>query len=459
MIYLFSGILMLGFLVFVHELGHFCIAKWSGVKVLKFSLGFGPKLVSKQWGETEYLICSIPLGGYVQMFGEGGGEAGESAELTPEERERSFADKPLGKRVAIVAAGPIMNLLLPFLLLPISYMIGVNVPAFLDAKPCVGYVYAPSAAEQAGFLPGDCILSVNGDEVDDWSSTNQALISHVGAPLKVRILRGQQELDLVLSSDVDNIENLQLRNLGIFPPREAVVGVAMPGRPAHAAGIQVGDRILSIGDEPVSSWYDLSVLIQGSKGAPQIITVQRGSSEIAFTIKPALSDEGNRYLIGIEPKLESAFKRYGFVDSVKTGVEQAFDIIDLTLVFIQKLFSGQVSSQNIGGPIMVFQMAGQAAQTGITTVLTMMAFLSIQLGILNLLPIPILDGGHLFFYLCEFVFRRPLSMRAREMAQQVGLILLLMLMVLAFYNDIMRMNWIADGMDWLGKIFGSVAGG
>lgn len=459
MIYLLSGISILCVLVFVHELGHFCVAKWSGVKVLKFSLGFGPKIVSKQWGETEYLICAIPLGGYVQMFGEGAGEVdGESPELTPAERERSFADKPLGKRVAIVAAGPIMNLVLPFLLLPISFMIGVNVPAFLDAKPCVGYVYAPSPAEQSGFLAGDCILSVNGDEVENWSDTNQALISHVGSPLNLKVLRGQQELELVLSSDVDNIENLQLRNLGIFPPREAVVGAAMPGRPAHAAGIQAGDRILTIGAAPVSSWYDLSVLIQESKGAPQLISVQRGSSELEFTIKPALSDD-SRYIIGIEPKQDSAFKRYGFVESLKAGARQAGDIIELTLVFIQKLFSGQVSSQNIGGPIMVFQMAGQAAQTGMTTVLTMMAFLSIQLGILNLLPIPILDGGHLFFYLCEFVFRRPLSMRAREVAQQVGLILLVMLMILAFYNDIIRMNWISEGMNWLGHIFGSLSGG
>lgn len=451
MIYLVSGIIMLGILIFVHEFGHFCVAKWSGVKVLKFSLGFGPKIVSRQWGETVYQLSLIPLGGYVQMLGEGG-EQGDGQPVDPADRERSFAEKPLARRTAIVAAGPLMNLLLPFVLLPVVYMIGVNVPAFLDRRPCAGFVYRDSPAARAGFRAGDCIQAVDGREVKSWNEANQTLVGAAGGQVEIRVLRDGEEMVLALSTDMDNVEDLQLRNLGVFPVRQAVVGAVMPGFPAEAAGLRAGDRILAIDGVPVDSWYDLTTLIQRSEGRTLDIRLQRGEREMTVELTPAKQPDQERFLIGIEPQVDTVFKQYGFLAAVDAGFRQAVEIISLTLVFIQKLFSGQVSTQNIGGPIMVFQMAGQAAQTGVTTVLTMLAFLSIQLGILNLLPIPILDGGHLFFYLCEFVFRRPLSMRARELAQQIGLALLIMLMILAFYNDINRMNWVQ-------KFFGLVLGG
>ncbi|TYO99533.1 regulator of sigma E protease [Geothermobacter ehrlichii] len=451
MIYLVSGIIMLGILIFVHEFGHFCVAKWSGVKVLKFSLGFGPKIVSRQWGETVYQLSLIPLGGYVQMLGEGSGQ-GDEQPVDPADRGRSFAEKPLARRTAIVAAGPLMNLLLPFVLLPVAYMIGVNVPAFLDRKPCAGYVYQESPAARAGFRAGDCILAIDGKKVESWNEANQALVGAAGGHVEVRILRAGEEKVLALSADVANVEDLQLRNLGIFPVREAVVGAVMKGLPAEEAGLRAGDRILAIDGTPVRSWYDLTTLIQQGGGQTLSIRLQRGDREFTVELKPEKQPEQGRFLIGIEPQVDTVFKKYGPVDAIDAGFDQAMEIISLTLVFIQKLFSGQVSTQNIGGPIMVFQMAGQAAQTGVTTVLTMLAFLSIQLGILNLLPIPILDGGHLFFYFCEFVFRKPLSMRARELAQQIGLALLIMLMILAFYNDINR-------MDWVQKFFGLVFGG
>ncbi|GAB4163770.1 MAG: RIP metalloprotease RseP [Geothermobacteraceae bacterium] len=438
MIYLVSGIIMLGILIFVHELGHFCIAKLSGVKVLKFSLGFGPRLVSVTRGETEYQISMIPLGGYVQMLGEGQADA---EEIPPEDEERSFARKSLARRTAIVAAGPLMNLLLPFLVLPVAYLIGINLPAFLDQPPCAGYVYEQSPAHRAGLRQGDCILSIDGQEVSTWTEANQALIGSAGQQIEVVVERQGEKRLVELDAAVANVEDLQLRNLGVFPVRQALVGGVMKGLPGERAGLLPGDLILAIGGQPVTSWYDLTGLVQQAGDNPTEIVIDRAGERLTLTLTPEKQPDQDRYLIGIEPKVESVFKRYGLFEAIGAGARQAVDIIGLTLVFIQKLFSGQVSSQNIGGPIMVFQMAGQAAQTGVTTVLTMLAFLSIQLGILNLLPIPILDGGHLFFYACEFVFRKPLSMRAREMAQQVGLILLIMLMILAFYNDITRMKW------------------
>jgi len=449
MMTLLSGILMLGVLVFVHELGHFCVAKLAGVKVLKFSLGFGPRLVSKRWGETEYMISAIPLGGFVQMLGEGGGESGEEAELSEEERTRSFAEKPLGKRVAIVAAGPLMNLALPFVLLPISYLVGVNVPAYLDGPPCAGYVEPGSEAELAGFGVGDCIVSINGDRVETWNGSFQTMVSHVGDPLDILVAGPTGERHLHLASDKEDLEDLDLGRLGLRPPRSAVIGAVSPGYPAEAAGLQAGDRIVSIGGVAIGSWYAVRETILAAGGEPQQFVIERDGQQLELTIAARPSEDAPEdYVVGIAPHQEVTFKRYGLSEAVKAGYRQAMDIIGLTLVFIQKLFSGQVSAKNIGGPIMVFQVAGQAVQTGLATVLSILAFLSIQLGILNLLPIPILDGGHLFFYFFEFVFRRPLSMRAREILQQVGLALIVLLMVVAFYNDFMRLRIFQTLFGW-----------
>lgn len=438
MLTLFAGIVMLGILVFVHELGHFAVAKMAGVKVLKFSLGFGPKLVSRQWGETEYMVCAIPLGGYVQMLGEGSGEAGEGGELTEAEKARSFADKPVLHRTAIVAAGPLMNLLLPFLILPLAYLVGVNLPAYLDQPACIGYVVPDSEGAAAGFEAKDCILSINGDPMSAWTDTNRALIEHVGSQLNIEVDRSGVRQVVSLTPGDGALEGLQ--SIGLLPPQPAVIGALAPGMPALKAGLQVGDRIVSIGGESIESWYDLKRIIQENAGAAVPIVVEREGAELSFDIQPVKDDaNGDAYLIGIAPQQESVFKRFGLGEAIQAGAERTIELIELTITFIQKLFTGHVSTKNIGGPITVVQIAGQAAQTDLSAILSVLAFLSIQLGILNLLPIPILDGGHLFFNLVELVFRRPLSLRTREIAQQVGLVMLVLLMVLAFYNDIMRL--------------------
>jgi len=434
MITIVSGIVMLGILVFVHELGHFCVAKAVGVKVLKFSLGFGPKIVSRKWGETEYMICAVPLGGYVQMLGEGGGEEGEEAPLTPEERERSFADKPVSRRTAIVAAGPLMNLALPFVVLPLAFFLGIQMPAYLDEPPCIGHVVQNSEGEKAGFRIGDCITSLGSDTVATWTETNHSIISHMGNSLAFNVKRGEDSLLLTMTPDDGGIEGLQ--SLGILPRQDAVIGAVTVGMPAHDAGITEGDRIVGINGSPVQSWYDLKPLIQSMGEKKGIFTVERDGHALSLELSPI--SENGAYYIGVSPAQETVFKRFGFVESVQAGSERTVELIRLTLVFIQKMFAGQVSAKSIGGPITVVQVAGQAAQTDLSSVFTILAFLSIQLGILNLLPIPVLDGGHLFFNLFELVFRRPLSLRAREIAQQIGLVLIILLMLLAFYNDIVR---------------------
>ncbi|MBW6510691.1 MAG: RIP metalloprotease RseP [Desulfuromonadaceae bacterium] len=436
MLTVFSGIILLGILVFIHELGHFGVAKATGVRVLKFSLGFGPKLFSKQWGETEYLLCAIPLGGYVQMLGEGIGEQGEVVELTPEERQHSFADKTIAQRTAIIAAGPIMNLLLPFIVLPIAYMVGVNLPAYVENAPRAGYVVDASPAAAAGLQRNDLIVAVNGDAVSSWDGTNKTLLSHVGAPLEFTILRSGDTLLITLEPENGGIEGLQ--SIGIMPDVAPLVGGLAPGMPALAAGFEVGDQIVAIESTPINSWYDLRDVIQNYGKRPQQFHLIRDGRELSVEVLPIQRDGKDDLLIGIAPHQETLFKRFGFIDAVRAGADRTVELIELTLTFMQKMFAGQISSKNIGGPITVIQIAGQAAQTDLSSICTVLAFLSIQLGILNLLPIPILDGGHLFFNFFEMLMRRPVPLRTREIAQQVGLIMLLMLMVLAFYNDIVR---------------------
>ncbi len=437
MITIAAGIVMLGILVFVHELGHFCIAKLCGVKVLKFSLGFGPRLVSRQWGETEYMICAIPLGGYVQMLGEGGGDQGEDAEVDPAEEHRSFAKQTLSRRAAIVAAGPVMNLILPFMVLPLAYLVGINLPAYLEEPPCIGYVVPDSEGAAAGFLSGDCVVSISGMPVSNWTDTGPALVNSAGEPIVFRLDRGGQPAEVTIAPENGALEGLQ--SIGLLPDQAAVIGSMAPAMPAVEAGLKAGDRILAVGDYQIATWYELKSVIQAVGEQPVQVVVERDGKQLSIEVVPRKVDGNNDYLIGVSPYQETIFKRFPFGEAVAAGAKRSKDLIELTLVFIQKLFAGHVSTSSIGGPITVVQIAGQAAQTDFSSILSVLAFLSIQLGILNLLPIPILDGGHLFFYAFELVFRRPLSLRAREWAQQIGLILLILLMVLAFYNDIVRM--------------------
>jgi regulator of sigma E protease len=330
-----------------------------------------------------------------------------------------------------------MNLILPFMILPLAYLIGINLPAYLEDPPCIGYVVPGSEADEAGFRKGDCITKISGMDVTSWNDTGPALVSSAGKPIVFTMVRSDGTENLIVDSENGALEGLQ--SIGLLPGQDAVIGGLAPAMPAAEAGFKEGDRILSIGGREIVSWYELKDAIQEVGGQPVAVVVERDMQLLTIELVPEKADGTDGYLIGVAPHYETSFKRFPLGEAVVAGAERSMDLIELTLVFIQKLFAGHVSTSNIGGPITVVQIAGQAAQTDISSILSVLAFLSIQLGILNLLPIPILDGGHLFFYTFELVFRRPLSLRAREWAQQIGLILLVLLMVLAFYNDIIRM--------------------
>ena len=371
---LFYFILALGPLIFVHELGHFLLAKFFGVRVEKFSLGFGPKLYGKKIGDTEYLLSAFPLGGYVKMFGEGGYiEGGEVhtadgvdnlpadelpmetlRELTAEEKTCSFAHKPVLARIGIVIAGPVFNLLFAWLIFIILCMVGV-------------------------------------------------------------------------------------------PTVTTKIGEALKDKPAAKAGIQKGDVITAINTMPVSRWDQIAEGVSASAGKPLVLSVKRNTQTLTFTITPEprvsknlFGENVNGYAVGVASAGEMTTEYFGPLEALVKGTEQTWKVIELTFMSLVKMAQRVVPMDSVGGPIMIADMAGKMAESGGASFLAFIALISINLGVLNLLPVPVLDGGHLVFFFAELIFRRPVPQKVREYAQQIGMVMLLGLMVLAFYNDIIR---------------------
>lgn len=363
-------IVVLGILIFVHELGHFLVAKWMKVKVEKFSLGFGPKLLGWQLGETEYLISAFPLGGYVKMFGEGGFSEIEMIEqeyeretpgatpveaykLTEADKARSFAHKTIPQRMAIVFAGPFFNMIFAWLLIVLLYMTGLPI-----LKATVGEVFPDKPAAQAGIRKGDLITAVNGQRVIQWEDFS-ARMATITDSVTLTIIRNDKPLTIQLKPQLGETKNL-----------------------------------------------------------------------FGETIK--------KPIIGVSPAYDLVTERFGPLDAIRLGNAKAVEITKLTMLSLVKLFEGVVPLNSLGGPMMIAEMANKAAHTGGATFFMLLAVVSINLGILNLLPVPVLDGGHLMFYTIEAIIRKPVPQKVREYAQQAGMVLLIGLMVLAFYNDIIR---------------------
>lgn len=369
MIFLYF-IVVLGILIFVHELGHFLVAKWLGIRVEKFSLGFGPKLIGWHWGETEYLLSAFPLGGYVKLFGEGGFEEKEMIEqdyeqeadalpqrpesqLSDEDRACSFAHRPVWHRMGVVIAGPAFNMLFAWLLLIVLYLTGMPI-----MKATIGEVFADKPAARAGLQQGDLITQVNGRTIRQWEDFS-AEMARARGEITITVQRKEQVKTLRMTPEVSEAKNL------------------------------FGETIR----------------------------------------KP---------IVGVAPAYDIVTQRFGLLAAIQMGNAKAMEVTRLTVLSLAKLFQGVVPLKTVGGPIMIADMANKAAQSGGATFFLLLAVVSINLGILNLLPVPVLDGGHLLFYTIELIIRRPVPQKVREFAQQAGLMLLIGLMVLAFYNDIMR---------------------
>ena len=437
---LVSFLVVLGILVFIHELGHFIVAKLSGVGVLKFSLGFGPKLLGIKRGETEYLISALPLGGYVKMVGESTGE-----EVSQEDSEKSFANKPISKKAAIVVAGPIMNLVLAFMLLPLIYLIGIQIPAYLDREPVVGYVVKGEAADKAGLKKGDIILSIDGRQIKNWEGLNNTIISSPDSLLNLRVKRDGEIKEIALTPEASSQTGGGIG--GFYPPTSPTIGGLAKGLPAERAGLKLNDTILAVDGIKIDHWVELQQAIQGQKpeakkseAEERLLLIKRGAETFEVSVKPQWNEDIQGHIIGISPLQETIIKRYGPVSATVEGTKKMGELTILTFAIIKKLFVGEISIKTLGGPLMIAQVAGQAAESGLTAFLSLMAFLSLQLGILNLLPIPVLDGGFLVFFGIEALRGKPMSEKVMGIVQNIGIGLLVLLMVFVTYNDIIRLD-------------------
>jgi regulator of sigma E protease len=440
-----AAVVVLGILIFVHELGHFLVAKRARVGVLKFSLGFGPKIVGVKKGETEYLLSALPLGGYVKMIGE------DPTDDSPEaaDPERSFSKKSVGIRSLIILAGPTANLLLPILIFwGVFTFVGQSY--FL---PVMGSPEKDSVAATMGLAVGDRIKAIDGAPIERWDEIETALRNSAGRTLRLSILREGRTQEASLTPQAHKTrdifgQDIEVWDLGIHPLVSTRIGQVLPGQVAQQAGIRGGDRVVAVNGAPVAEWEQLAKIIHASPGKPLTLTIERDGQQQTVVVTPratrqqTATGEEEIGLIGIGPAPESQYHRLNPVSALAAGAEKTVDLSVLVVTGFVKLVQAKISPKTIGGPILIAQMAGEVAQRGLVELLSFTALLSINLAILNLLPIPILDGGHLLFSLIEWMRGKPVSLRKREIAQQVGMVLLVGLMVFAFYNDIFR--WLAQ---------------
>lgn len=429
-------IIALGFLIFIHELGHFIVAKRNGVYVEAFSLGFGPRILGLRIGETDYRISLFPLGGYVKMKGEESDE--EGAEGDP----RSFSSKSAFTRARIVFCGPLMNFILAFLLMPLVFMIGKPEPAFLQEKPIVTDVRAESPASSAGFVKGDLITSIDGKKVAVWDNVLNTILLSPHSTLTFGVDREGRALDIPVA--VDEIPELKGGFVGIEPMlfvgADPFVGEVKSGSAAAEAGILPGDLIVSFGGEKVHDWLDLTRVVNESGGKENELVVERDGESITLPVKAKFNKEFGRYIIGITKDRLSGvpmkIQKYGFAEAIVKGTKENLKLLGLTFDVLQRLFTAKLSFKVIGGPVIIAKASAAAAKTGLANFIYFLAFLSLQLSILNLFPIPVLDGGQLVFLGLEGIMRRPVSVRIRTVAHQVGFVLLISLMLLITVNDI-----------------------
>jgi len=424
-------------LIFVHELGHFLVARRVGVVVEKFSLGFGPKILGFKSGGTEYLLSAIPLGGYVKMKGEDYDEASLLEKDT-------FAGAPVLSRMAIAFAGPLFNILFAVLIYCVVYMVGVETLGLVT-----GPVKENSPAAQAGLQAGDRIVEIGGREVRFWDDLQKIVHNAPGQALKFKVERDGAPLEFTITPVSEEITTLlgdkeKVGLIGIGPLVNNITFVKK-GSAADRAGIREGDRLLAVDDQTILGWTEFKAAAVDKPGQEVVFRVARNGEELLVPLTPeskVVEDEqGNKVEIGqvgIGMSGELVLEQYGLFGAIWRGIVETGRLTYMIGVSLKSLLVGSISADTIGGPILIFQVYGEYAEQGLSELVRLTALLSINLGLLNLLPIPVLDGGHILFFLIELVKGRPLSEKSRERAQQVGLFMLIGLMIFAFYNDIMR---------------------
>ena len=440
-------VITLGILVSIHEFGHFWVARRCGVKVLRFSIGFGRILWRRTDRHgTEFAIAAIPLGGYVKMLDE------SEEPVPPGELDQAFNRKPVLSRFAIVAAGPLANFLLAILALALMYMVGVRV-----LVPQVGEVLVDSPAAVAGIRPGDEIVAIDGTATPGWQAVNMALLAPIGESraLAVAVRQGAdgavREREVMLNNWLSGQEQPDpLGSLGVVPYTltiPAVLGQLTDDGAAARDGLRPGDRVVNVDGEPVSDWMHFVSLVQNSSEQPMRLLIERDGVQQDLVLTPnSRTVEGvTTGFIGAGvqqvswPDTMIRHLQLGPVDALVKGVTETWSLTTLTFESLWKMMVGLVSVKNLSGPITIAKVAGASLESGLESFLHLLAMLSVSLGVLNLLPIPVLDGGHLLFYLVEMVRGKPLSEKAQTFGLKIGMTLVIGVMLLAMYNDLSRL--------------------
>lgn len=434
---LLAFIFVLGVLIFVHELGHYLAARRLGVRIITFSLGFGPKIASFRRADTEYCISAIPLGGYVKM-------AGESADDPRSGRPDEFLSKTKWERFQVLVMGPVMNLVLAVLLMAIVYVNGAQVPAFQDEPVVVGAVADGSPAEAAGLAPGDRIIEVGGREVPTWEDFYVAIGIRANRPVELAFLREGRRSAVEVTPD--SRSEYEIGDIGVLPDVHPIVLAVNPGEPADEAGLLPGDVIAAIDGKRVVFRGQVSEIISKFPEETVTLSLLRDGTPLEVPVTPMRRGENGWIGITIGEQLKTIDP--GPFEAITMSIEKNYEFSGLIFRTVWGLFTRETSPRQLMGPVAIAQLSGEYAQAGWMALFTLMASISLNLGLLNLLPIPVLDGGHILIMALEGLARRDFSMKVKEKMLLAGFVLLMALMVTVIYNDLTRIQWIERLMFW-----------
>jgi regulator of sigma E protease len=442
---LLAFLFVLGVLIFVHELGHFVMARRVGVRVLKFSLGFGPRLVGFTRGDTEYVISAIPLGGYVKM-------AGENPDDPRSGRDDEFLSKSKWERFQILIMGPLMNLILAVVVTAGVLMNGAEIPAFQSKPPVVGQVTPGSPAASAGIRAGDRIVTVAGRDVDTWEEFFIGVGTRAGREVEIGVLRDGSQFTVRVTPTPQT--RFEVGDIGVLPDTNPHVAALLPGAPAERAGLKVGDVIQRIDGATITLREQLIAAVSKKANTPVTMAIVREGTQLDVSVTPEANTGRCPSLpqgdgcIGISIGEEVIRIKPGPIDAIGMSLKRNYDSAGLIFRTIGQLITRETSTRQLMGPLAIAQLSGESAEQGWVPLFALMASISLNLGLLNLLPIPVLDGGHIFIMLLEGLARRDFSLRVKEKMFLAGFAVLMLLMVTVIYNDLTRIPIIERFMPW-----------